>query len=84
MHVFVTGASGPIGSAAAAELGVPVRQVPADQAETHSGWLAALPGTGAPVSSASSAATRPLQAWKPARPGLPGLAHGEFFQEAQR
>jgi nucleoside-diphosphate-sugar epimerase len=66
----------------AAKLGVPARQVPADQAEEYFGWLAALAGTDAP---ASSAATRSLLAWEPACPGLlDDLAHGEFFQGAQR
>jgi nucleoside-diphosphate-sugar epimerase len=66
----------------AARLGVPVRQVPADQAEAHFGWLATLAGTDAP---ASSAATRSLLAWQPVHPGLlDDLEHGEFFQGAQR
>jgi nucleoside-diphosphate-sugar epimerase len=66
----------------AARLGLPVRQVPADQAEEHFGWLAALAATDAP---ASSAATRSLLAWEPSHPGLlDDLAHGEFFPEAQR
>jgi nucleoside-diphosphate-sugar epimerase len=43
----------------AARLGVPVRQIPADQAETYFGWLATLAGPDAP---ASSAATRSLLA----------------------
>ena len=66
----------------ATRLGLPVGQVPADQAEEYFGWLAALAGTDAP---ASSAATRSLLAWEPTSPGLlDGLAHGEFFQGAQR
>jgi nucleoside-diphosphate-sugar epimerase len=66
----------------AASLGVPVRQVPADQAEAYFGWLATLAGTDAP---ASSAATRSLLAWQPGHPGLlDDLEHGEFFQGAQR
>ena len=66
----------------ATRLGVPVRQVPADQAEAHFGWLATLAGTDAP---ASSTATRSLLAWEPVHPGLlDDLAHGEFFQGAQR
>ena len=66
----------------AARLGVPVQPVPADQAEEYFGWLAALAGTDAP---ASSAVTRSLLAWAPGRPGLlDDLAHGEFFQGAQR
>jgi nucleoside-diphosphate-sugar epimerase len=66
----------------AARLGVPVRQVPADQAEAYFGWLAALAGTDAP---ASAEATRSLLAWQSAHPGLlDDLAHGEFFQGAQR
>jgi nucleoside-diphosphate-sugar epimerase len=66
----------------AARLGLPVQQVPADEAEEYFGWLAALAGTDAP---ASSAATRSLLGWEPACPGLlDDLAHGEFFQEAQR
>jgi nucleoside-diphosphate-sugar epimerase len=66
----------------AARLGVPARQVPADQAEEYFGWLAALAGIDAP---ASSAVTRSLLGWEPAGPGLlDDLAHGEFFQGAQR
>ena len=66
----------------AARFGVPVRQVPADQAEAYFGWLAPLAGTDAP---ASSVATRSLLGWEPACRGLlDDLAHGEFFQEAQR
>jgi nucleoside-diphosphate-sugar epimerase len=65
-----------------ARLGLPVRQVSADQAEEYFGWLAALAATDAP---ASSAATRSLLAWEPTRPGLlDDLAHGEFFPGAQR
>jgi nucleoside-diphosphate-sugar epimerase len=65
-----------------ARLGLPVRQVSADQAEEYFGWLAALAATDAP---ASSAATRSLLAWEPTHPGLlDDLAHGEFFPEAQR
>jgi nucleoside-diphosphate-sugar epimerase len=65
-----------------ARLGLPVRPVPADQAEEYFGWLAALAATDAP---ASSAATRSLLAWEPTRPGLlEDLAHGEFFPGAQR
>lgn len=65
----------------AARLGVPARQVPAGQAETYFGWLAALADTDAP---ASSAVTRSLLAWEPTHPGLlDDLAHGEFFQQAQ-
>jgi nucleoside-diphosphate-sugar epimerase len=66
----------------AAKLGVPVRQIPADQAVEYFGWLAALAGADAP---ASSAATQSLLGWEPACPGLlDDLAHGEFFQGAQR
>lgn len=65
----------------AARLGVPARQVPADQAEAYFGWLATLAGADAP---ASSAVTRSLLAWEPTRPGLlDDLAHGEFFPRAQ-
>ena len=46
------------------------------------GWLATLADTDAP---ASSAATWSLLAWEPGQPGLlDDLAHGEFFQGAQR
>jgi nucleoside-diphosphate-sugar epimerase len=66
----------------AARLGLPAREVPADQAEEYFGWLAALAATDAP---ASSAATRSLLAWEPTHPGLlDDLAHGEFFPGAQR
>lgn len=69
-----------IGEVIAARLGVPFRQVPADQAEAHFGWLATLVGTDAP---ASNAATRSLLAWQPGHPGLLNdLEHGEFFQGA--
>jgi nucleoside-diphosphate-sugar epimerase len=65
-----------------ARLGLPVRPVPADQAEEYFGWLAALAATDAP---ASWAATRSLLAWEPTHPGLlDDLAHGEFFPGAQR
>ncbi|HVR10464.1 MAG TPA: 3-beta hydroxysteroid dehydrogenase, partial [Thermoanaerobaculia bacterium] len=63
-------------------LGVPVRQVPAEEAEAYFGWLATLAGTDAP---ASSATTQSLLAWQPDHPGLlDDLAHGEFFQGARR
>jgi nucleoside-diphosphate-sugar epimerase len=66
----------------ATRLGMPVRQVPADQAEAHFGWLATLADTDAP---ASSTATRSLLAWQPGHPGLlDDLEHGEFFQGTQR
>ncbi len=66
----------------ATSLGLPVAEVPADRAEAHFGWLAGLVGTDAP---ASSTATRSLLAWEPTHPGLlDDLAHGEFFQGAQR
>jgi nucleoside-diphosphate-sugar epimerase len=66
----------------AARLGLPVQQVPADQAEEYFGWLSALAATDAP---ASSAATRSLLAWEPTHPGLlDDLAHGESFPGAQR
>jgi nucleoside-diphosphate-sugar epimerase len=66
----------------AARLGLPVQQIPADQAEEYFGWLAALAATDAP---ASSAATRSLLAWEPTHPGLlDDLAHGDFFPGAQR
>ena len=66
----------------AARLGVPVRPVPAGQAEEYFGWLAALAGTDVP---ASSAATQSLLGWEPACPGLlDDLAHGEFFPGAHR
>jgi len=46
------------------------------------GWLATLAGTDAP---ASSATTRSLLTWRPDHLGLlDDLAHGEFFQGAQR
>lgn len=64
------------------KLGVPVRSVPAEQAEAHFGWLATIVGTDAP---ASSAATRSLLAWEPHHPGLlEDLEHGEFFEVATR
>ena len=66
----------------AARLGVPARRVPADEAEAYFGWLAALAGTDAP---ASASATRSLLDWQPGHPALlDDLAHGEFFQGAQR
>ena len=64
------------------KLGLPVRPVPAEQAEAHFGWLATIVGTDAP---ASSAATRSLLAWEPHHPGLlDDLEHGEFFEVAPR
>ncbi|GLZ14977.1 putative NAD-dependent epimerase/dehydratase [Actinomadura sp. NBRC 104425] len=63
-------------------LGIPVRSVPADQAEAHFGRLSSVVGTDAP---ASSIATRRLLGWQPSGPGLlDDLAHGRFFTEAQR
>ena len=64
------------------KLGLPVRPVPAEQAEAHFGWLATIVGTDAP---ASSAATRSLLAWEPHHPGLlDDLEHGEFFPVVTR
>jgi nucleoside-diphosphate-sugar epimerase len=51
----------------AALLDVPSGPIPADQAEAHFGWLAALVGTDAP---ASSEATRQRFGWNPSGPGL--------------
>ena len=66
----------------AARLGVPVRQVPADQAGEYFGWLAVLARIDAP---ASSTATRSLLGWEPSHPGLlDDLAHGDFFQGARQ
>jgi nucleoside-diphosphate-sugar epimerase len=66
----------------ATRLGVPVRQVPADQAEEYFGWLAVLAGIDAP---ASSTATRSLLGWEPVHPGLlDDIAHGDFFQGARQ
>ena len=62
----------------AARLGLPLRQVPAEQAEVYFGWLETLAGADVP---ASSAATQSLLAWEPAHCGLlDDLAHGAFFQ----
>ena len=59
------------------KLNVPVRAVPAEQAERHFGWLATLVGTDAP---ASSSATRELLGWQPTHAGLlDDLEHGDFF-----
>ena len=67
-----------IAEVVATGLGVPVRQVPADQAKEYFGWLADLAAIDAP---ASSAATRSLLGWEPDHPGLlDDLAHGDFFQ----
>lgn len=66
----------------AARLGVPARQVPADQAGEYFGWLAVLAGIDAP---ASSTATRSLLSWEPSHPGLlDDLAHGDFFQGSRQ
>jgi nucleoside-diphosphate-sugar epimerase len=66
----------------ATRLGVPVRQIRADQAEDHFGRLAVLASTDAP---ASSTATRSLLGWEPTHPALlDDLAHGDFFRGAQR
>jgi nucleoside-diphosphate-sugar epimerase len=66
----------------ATRLGVPVRQVPADQAKEYFGVLAVLAGIDAP---ASSTATRSLLGWEPDHPGLlDDLAHGDFFQGTQQ
>ena len=63
-------------------LGVPVRQIPADQAGEYFGWLAVLAGIDAP---ASNTATRSLLGWEPVHPGLlDDLAHGDFFQGARQ
>ncbi|MGH3280066.1 MAG: NAD-dependent epimerase/dehydratase family protein [Trebonia sp.] len=71
---------GAIAELVATRLGVPVRPVPADQAEERFGWLAVLVGIDAP---ASSTATRSLLGWEPVHPGLlDDLAHGDFFQGA--
>jgi nucleoside-diphosphate-sugar epimerase len=70
VRVFVTGASGFIGSAVVAEL---------TRAHHH---VIGLAGTDAP---ASSIVTQELLSWRPTHPGLlDDLEHGCFFEEAQR
>jgi nucleoside-diphosphate-sugar epimerase len=60
-----------------AQLGLPVRSIPLEQADAHFGWLAPIVGTDAP---ASSTATQALLDWQPSHPGLLyDLQHGDFF-----
>ncbi|MGH3260867.1 MAG: SDR family oxidoreductase [Trebonia sp.] len=71
-----------IAESIATTLGVPVRQVPADQAKKYFGWLAVLAGVDAP---ASSTATRSLLGWEPVHPGLlDDLVHGGFVRGGQQ
>lgn len=61
-------------------LGTPVREIPADQAEAHFGWLAAFVGIDSP---ASSTRTQALLGWEPTHPTLLGdLRDGAYFTEA--
>ncbi|GHD32373.1 SDR family oxidoreductase [Streptomyces galbus] len=58
-------------------LGVPVRSLPADQAEQHFGWLAPFLSVDGP---ASGALTRELLDWHPEQPGLlADLDEGHYF-----
>ncbi|MFF8929859.1 SDR family oxidoreductase [Streptomyces longwoodensis] len=58
-------------------LDVPVRPLPADQAEQHFGWLAPFLSVDGP---ASSALTRELLDWHPEQPGLlADLDEGHYF-----
>ncbi|MEU3512594.1 SDR family oxidoreductase [Streptomyces longwoodensis] len=58
-------------------LDVPVRSLPADQAERHFGWLAPFLSLDGP---ASSALTRELLDWHPEQPGLlADLDEGHYF-----
>ncbi|MET9116111.1 SDR family oxidoreductase [Streptomyces longwoodensis] len=58
-------------------LDVPVRSLPADQAEQHFGWLAPFLSVDGP---ASSALTRELLDWHPEQPGLlADLDEGHYF-----
>ncbi|MFJ4485506.1 SDR family oxidoreductase [Streptomyces longwoodensis] len=58
-------------------LDVPVRSLPADQAEQHFGWLAPFLSVDGP---ASSAVTRELLDWHPEQPGLlADLDEGHYF-----
>ncbi|MGW3017972.1 SDR family oxidoreductase [Streptomyces longwoodensis] len=58
-------------------LDVPVRSLPADQAEQHFGWLAPFLSLDGP---ASSALTRELLDWHPEQPGLlADLDEGHYF-----
>ncbi|MFI1374105.1 SDR family oxidoreductase [Streptomyces longwoodensis] len=58
-------------------LDVPVRSLPADQAEHHFGWLAPFLSVDGP---ASSALTRELLDWHPEQPGLlADLDEGHYF-----
>ncbi|MEV3919988.1 SDR family oxidoreductase [Actinomadura coerulea] len=61
-------------------LGVPAASVAAGDAAGHFGWLAGPVGIDAP---ASSALTRELLDWRPARPGLiEDLEEGHYFASA--
>jgi nucleoside-diphosphate-sugar epimerase len=63
-----------------ARLHLPVKEVAADTAPDHFGWIGALVGTDA---LASSEYTRELLNWRPSHPGLlDDMATGEFFTPA--
>ncbi|MER6221624.1 SDR family oxidoreductase [Streptomyces sp900105755] len=66
-----------IAAAIGSGLGVPVRSIPADEAQAHFGWLATV---AAVDNATSSERTRNLLGWKPEQPGLiADLEAGHYF-----
>ncbi|WP_035798067.1 SDR family oxidoreductase [Kitasatospora mediocidica] len=59
-------------------LGLPVAEIPAEDADAHFGWMAGIIGADCPV---SSELTRGLVGWEPTRPGLlADLELGHYFR----
>jgi uncharacterized protein YbjT (DUF2867 family) len=65
MRVFVTGATGFIGSAVVKELKIPVVAKSPDEGAAHFGWLGFFASMDAP---ASSALTQERLGWRPRQP----------------